>query len=155
MIVGKIYFVEGPGRIKIGYTRQPDKRLASLRASDMEDLKSLGVIPGTRALEKTLHNRASAYRIRGEWFVDCEAVRSLVSDALNGKYQIEEGENCPSPRTGGEIPIGAIALSAVHESARLAREIERRVAARESISDLVDSACFLGEHVIARMISGA
>ena len=151
MFVGKIYFVSAPGRIKIGYTRQPEQRLASLRAVDMEELTSLGVVPGTRVLEQELHRLAQPYRIRGEWFVDCEAVRSLVAEALAGKFPVDDIED-PSLAGRTDAPVGEVASAAIQESYRLAAEIERRVKNRESVSDLVDSACFLGEHVIARLV---
>jgi len=149
MIVGRIYFVSAPGRIKIGYTRQPDKRLASLRAVDMEELTTLGVVPGTRDLEQALHSRVRAYQIRGEWFVDCQAVREAVNDALAGKYQVDEQPEPEADITANEIPVGEIVLAAVQESKRIASEIQDRIAARKDISDLITSALFLAEHVIA------
>src|SRR4051812_5494912 len=90
MVAGKVYFVSAPGRIKIGYTRHPERRLSGLQTTDMEQLTILGVVPGTRAFEKMLHVRAEPHRLRGEWFADCEAVRAIVSDALSGKYKVDE-----------------------------------------------------------------
>jgi len=86
MKLGKVYFIEAPGRIKIGYTRQPEKRLRSLQNGDMESLKPIAVIDGSRFLEKALHGVAAPYHLRGEWFRDCSEVRQIISDALTGKF---------------------------------------------------------------------
>lgn len=75
---GKVYFVAAPGRIKIGFTINPDSRLEKLRQVDMEDLSVLSVVDGTRRLERHLHRKLAPYRLKGEWFLDCAAVREEI-----------------------------------------------------------------------------
>ena len=86
---GKVYFVSAPGRIKIGFTRNPDKRLTALRHADMEELTVLAIIDGPRSLERKLHQLLSAHRLRREWFADCQEVRSVIDEAIAGKHRIE------------------------------------------------------------------
>jgi hypothetical protein len=77
---GKVYFVGAPGRVKIGYTVNPDDRLGKLRQADMEQLSVLLVVDGTRKLEAHLHKTLAPYLIKGEWFRDCAAVRRAMDD---------------------------------------------------------------------------
>lgn len=151
MNVGKIYFVSAPGRIKVGYTRNPERRLMQLRSSDMEPLESIGVIAGSRAIERKLHELLNEFRLRGEWFVDCQQVRAVIADAMAGNFAFMLGENEAREDNAAPQPIdGLLAIrSALDESKRLASEIERRVARRESVTDLVASASFLAEKIIA------
>jgi len=93
--IGKIYFVAAPGRIKVGYTKQPERRLRSLQATDMEPLTTLGVIDGDRTTEKHLHEMLREHRLRGEWFQDCDAVRILITQAMNGEIVLPEEDLGP------------------------------------------------------------
>ena len=86
----KVYFVSAPGRIKIGFTRRPEKRLKALRLADMEELTVIAIIDGPRALEKKLHGLLKDHRLRGEWFVDCAEVRQVVDDAVAGMHAIPD-----------------------------------------------------------------
>lgn len=83
---GKVYFVSAPGRIKIGFTTKPEKRLIVLRRSDMEELTVIAIIDGSRALERKLHALVDKHRLRGEWFTDCADVREVIADAVAGKH---------------------------------------------------------------------
>lgn len=156
MVIGRIYFVAAPGRIKIGYTTQPERRLATLQAVDMEQLESLGTIPGTRGLEGLLHARVDAYRIKGEWFLDCAEVRQLVDDALEGKFPVPpESKDVIDGRSSlmdDRATTADILRSTMLESRRIANEISDRIKRRENVSDLVTSALFLAEHVIAPIL---
>jgi hypothetical protein len=77
---GKVYFVSAPGRIKIGFTLNPDSRLEKLRQVDMEHLTVVAIVDGTRRLERHLHRKLASYRVKGEWFLDCVAVRNAIND---------------------------------------------------------------------------
>ncbi len=85
---GKVYFVSAPGRIKIGFTTKPEKRLVVLRRADMEELSVIAIIEGSRALERKLHILVDKHRLRGEWFTDCAEVREVIADAVAGKHAI-------------------------------------------------------------------
>lgn len=102
---GKVYFVSAPGRIKIGFTKHPDRRLMQLRAADMEPIEVVGIIDGVRYVERKLHYLLREYRLNGEWFEDCEEVRAVINDAIAG--------NVPKPPTekGGDVNPFADALA--------------------------------------------
>lgn len=66
-----IYFIQaadGVGPIKIGSSRAPFRRVASLEASRHDGLKVLGVCEGSQRYERALHARWTRYRVKGEWF---------------------------------------------------------------------------------------
>lgn len=153
---GKVYFVGAPGRIKIGYTRQPEKRLAQLQSVDMETLASIAVIPGTRELERRLHSMAAPHHLRGEWFSDCADVRDLIQRAVAGEFPIDDEAHEESAAHAADvIEVAAEVLrSATAEARSLLDEVGRRVKRGEDVSDLVRSACFLGEHIVAPYIRG-
>lgn len=66
---GWVYFMAaGQGDIKIGWARDPDKRLRELQVGNPKRLKILGVIPGSRLTEKEIHRYYAAARVTGEWF---------------------------------------------------------------------------------------
>lgn len=54
--------------VKIGISVDPRKRLSSLRTGSPTGMDLLWTSPGGRMLERYLHERFSAHRIRGEWF---------------------------------------------------------------------------------------
>jgi len=85
---GKVYFVAAPGRIKVGFTRKPERRLTALRRADMEELTVIAIIDGERALEKKLHAILAEHQLRGEWFKDCERVREIITEAVAGKHAV-------------------------------------------------------------------
>lgn len=86
----KVYFVSAPGRVKIGFTCRPEKRLKDLQKGDMETLSVIAIIDGSRFLEKTLHHILQPHRLRGEWFADCAEVRAEIDSAIAGKYPLEK-----------------------------------------------------------------
>lgn len=94
---GKVYFVEAPGRIKIGYTVNPDDRLEKLRQADMETLTVVAVIDGTRRLERHLHGKLAPFRIKGEWFLDCLGVRDAIGECLSSKDAFREEREFTGP----------------------------------------------------------
>jgi hypothetical protein len=53
--------------VKIGRSIDPTYREATLQAED-PDVRLLATAPGGRELERILHGRFAAHRLRGEWF---------------------------------------------------------------------------------------
>ena len=97
-MIGKVYFVGAPGRIKVGYTQNPERRLRTLRHVDMEDLVIIAVIDGTRKTEKLIHAELAKYHLRGEWFKDCSDVHAIIDNAIEGKYSTDhENDFDPAP----------------------------------------------------------
>jgi hypothetical protein len=65
-----IYFVEavGTGLVKIGFTKNVNDRLCSLRRGNATELRLLKVLPGGLNAEAACHARWDPHRVRGEWF---------------------------------------------------------------------------------------
>lgn len=65
-----VYFVYNPDShaIKIGVSRNPQKRFVALQIGSPATLRLLGFIPGTAKNESALHSKFWNLRIRGEWF---------------------------------------------------------------------------------------
>lgn len=66
----RVYFIfsEKQNAIKIGYSIDPNQRLAAIQGSNAGCLKLLKVIPGGLELEQKLHKRFKHLRLGGEWF---------------------------------------------------------------------------------------
>lgn len=58
----------GGGIVKIGWTSNLRERLSSIRCGSPEEISVLWKAPGDFAVERYLHKRFAALRIRGEWF---------------------------------------------------------------------------------------
>jgi T5orf172 domain len=54
--------------VKIGWSTQIQRRLATLQSYVPTPLKVYALIPGTRAVEGGLHERFHEHRAMGEWF---------------------------------------------------------------------------------------
>jgi hypothetical protein len=82
-----IYFVQmesggdGVGPIKIGRSDvvRFKGRLDRAQVDSPYPLRVLATIAGDERAEDFLHQQLSAHCMRGEWFLDCEAVRGVMS----------------------------------------------------------------------------
>jgi hypothetical protein len=75
-----IYFVQSVdgGPIKIGVSIRLSERLKQLEKEAGRSLRVLGVIPGGRLDEQTLHYRFSRLRTEGEWFNPGESLLDFI-----------------------------------------------------------------------------
>lgn len=73
-----VYFVTDGEAIKIGKAINPKSRLGGLQTSHHKPLRILALMPGDEAVERRLHWKFEAYRIRGEWFRDCRPIRDFI-----------------------------------------------------------------------------
>jgi hypothetical protein len=80
-----VYFVQGVagGPIKIGISRDVERRRTELQRVERQPLRVLATIEGTMADESALHARFVAHRLRGEWFSPAPELLSHIA-ALNG-----------------------------------------------------------------------
>jgi Meiotically up-regulated gene 113 len=65
---GMIYFIRTGEYVKIGYSTNVPTRLSGIKTATPYDIELLGTCPGTRATEKSLHDRFARLHYRGEWF---------------------------------------------------------------------------------------
>lgn len=74
-----VYFIRFSDRIKIGTTSNMDRRLGELPIDEI-----LGIFPGDRRTEQTLHRRFAAHRLKitglgqTEWFHDHPDIRDFI-----------------------------------------------------------------------------
>jgi hypothetical protein len=82
-----VYFIQAEnsdGFIKIGFAKNPIKRLLLFQTGNPYKLKLLGVISGvTEHYELELHVRFQRFRVRGEWFrPDSELLDFIQQEVL-------------------------------------------------------------------------
>lgn len=67
---GVVYFIRAGqrGPIKIGFTRNIERRIRQLQSGSPQPLRVLGTLPGDRATESMLQALHREQRIRGDWF---------------------------------------------------------------------------------------
>lgn len=156
MKLGRVYFVSAPGRVKIGFTTHPESRLQQLQRMDMETLTVIGSIVGTRKNERDLHAELVPFNIRGEWFVDCDQVRSVINAALTDGFPLEPAEDGDPDRSDISRNHNTIvaARNAIREASEIGDKIRVGVARGEDVSELVRTATFLAEQIIVPLLSG-
>lgn len=81
---GYVYFIlnEKGDRVKIGFSRDPQKRMRQLQTANAQRLTLLATIPGTKEDEKYLHARYRNYRGINEWFRMAGPLRDYVEWAI-------------------------------------------------------------------------
>jgi hypothetical protein len=86
--VGFIYFVTTPGyrHVKIGWTINVDQRVTAI-GQGMPGLRIAGTMPGTRATERSLHQKFAALKVRGEWFRYAPEIRTYVRSIATMKFE--------------------------------------------------------------------
>lgn len=76
----RVYFIRSGNAVKIGVSDNVGKRIEQLKTSTHRKLRLVGLADGGIGLEKELHTRFAAYRIRGEWFKWCQEISEYVAD---------------------------------------------------------------------------
>jgi hypothetical protein len=93
--VSEVYFIACEGRIKIGLSRNADSRVKELATAAPAKLTFLARVHGGRELETALHRRLRDHRVSGEWFRDCDEVRGVMQEVVDGRFK---------PRTDFKYP---------------------------------------------------
>ena len=78
--INLIYFIQqgNNGNIKIGYSKNPKKRLIQLQTATISKLYIIGKISGNRQNEKEIHQYLFKHRLRGEWFKPVKEVLNII-----------------------------------------------------------------------------
>lgn len=81
---GYVYFIRAgrTGAVKIGWARDPQKRLDTLQTGNQHQLHLLGYIPGSVQDEYDWHEMCADLRIRGEWFRLTNTLAGLINRRL-------------------------------------------------------------------------
>ena len=88
---GHVYFIHAPKAdlVKIGYSRDPGKRLLDLNTASTESLHWIGSIPGSTIDEKALHKEFKHLRAHGEWFKYTIELESRIEDLAEDYEQVQ------------------------------------------------------------------
>lgn len=104
---GWIYFVQvsSGGSLKIGWAKDPSKRIKILQTSHPKPLRMLGVVPGTRSDERALHKRFAHARKSGEWFDRSAILNDVMGMILEAGFQtvnVGKSRNSTGENRAGE-----------------------------------------------------
>lgn len=112
--VGWVYFIQAGknGAVKIGWTRQPDRRFRALQTSQHSQLRFLGVIPGDRTLERQLHQRFAVHRMKGEWFKRSGVVGAIMPMILDHGFRVVPARIPPNSPRQNRAASFSVVLSA-------------------------------------------
>lgn len=71
-----VYLIENLNNstYKIGYSKNPDKRLKTLQTATCDELKLVITIPGNTNVEKMLQDEFKEYHIKREWFSKTDVI---------------------------------------------------------------------------------
>lgn len=115
-MTGHVYFVECGGRIKIGYSTNVEARMKALETGAPHSLTLLATIPGSQGFERAIHSVLGAHRHKGEWFDDCAAVRSLISEVtIRGYVALSYEEKAAHQRESRSADLTKAVLIVAHE----------------------------------------
>lgn len=74
-----VYFIRSLDRVKIGFSADPSSRLMKINADSPHECELLGTIEGDEGVERGLHDRFAAYRVKGEWFLAVPEILDLIA----------------------------------------------------------------------------
>jgi hypothetical protein len=78
-----VYFIDAGTLIKIGVTKNIERRFATLRTASPVQITLIGFIAGTEQKEKELHERFSSCRSHGEWFIKNDDLMNHIKEACH------------------------------------------------------------------------
>lgn len=74
----RVYFILCGDYIKVGFSTNPHKRLASMQTGSPFELVLLADIPGSKDDEQEIHRMFPDLHFRGEWFRDDPRIRAFI-----------------------------------------------------------------------------
>lgn len=79
-----IYFIRCPAMnaVKIGFTSDPYKRMASMQVGCPAELVMHGYFQGKMGDERWLHSKFGSQRIRGEWFTESKEMLAFFDEVI-------------------------------------------------------------------------
>jgi hypothetical protein len=97
MVEGRVYFIQGGDRIKIGFSTSPPARLSGLQTGSPDELRLLGSISGTEQDERRLQHSFRHLKIRREWFRAEPDLMAYIRSATGQPYLGLEAAPEPEP----------------------------------------------------------
>lgn len=83
----------GTGMVKLGYSKDPGKRLKELQTGNPYTIEVLATVPGSIELEQVLHVWFADLAYRGEWF--CFPQRDQVDQLREALNSFRGMDGCP------------------------------------------------------------
>ena len=93
---GFIYFLWCGDLLKVGFSKKPHIRVASLLTANGEPMRLFLAVPGEAADEGRIHKRLAFHRTRGEWFNATPAALDVIAMELEAAVKavpMPKGEN--------------------------------------------------------------
>jgi hypothetical protein len=84
-----IYFFECHGYIKIGQSRDWKRRFNQIATNTPFAVTALLVEADRFAYEASLHKKFKAHHARGEWFHDCEEIRTYIDKRIERNHCVK------------------------------------------------------------------
>lgn len=122
--LGTVYFVQdyAGSAVKIGFSRNPLRRLLTIQISQPYPIVPLGSCPGSLGLERALHAEFANTRLLGEWFERTDALMDRIKelcddsvDCLKGQKRLRRiakrfgpSSTNPATRPKGQPPCGGM-----------------------------------------------
>lgn len=75
-----LYGLAGAGKVKLGRSREPDKRIEAIRRNSPVALDVLAIVPETHVSEKEAHEYWGALRQHGEWFEGTDELKAWLAE---------------------------------------------------------------------------
>ena len=76
---GFIYVIRAGERVKVGFSRNVERRLREMQTHSPDDLELVLAVAGSPVLEHELHARFGDLSLRGEWFRYEQPIRDFVA----------------------------------------------------------------------------
>ena len=129
-----VYFVEYDGLIKIGFSKNPSKRIRALMDNSPMELIPRLIIDGGFDLEQSLHDKFRNDRYKGEWHFKSQAIADFIESKAKDDLRYDLGLMYNAKEINGETTrIRQQARFALREVAELigitpqsVKEIEMR-----------------------------
>lgn len=75
-----VYFIRSEtGAIKIGFSRNPSRRIRAMKTTSPDRLTEMVIVPGSIGAETWLHEKFARHRLHGEWFNPDAEILEFVS----------------------------------------------------------------------------
>lgn len=114
----KIYVITNGKHIKVGISKNPLKRLKSLKTASPTPLKILMLFDGDQKLEKKIHKQLARFRTYGggqEWFVNNKQVINILKcySGCHEEMRLSNNKETLKKKMSREIKDPALRIKAV------------------------------------------
>jgi len=86
-----IYFIEDDGLVKIGFSKNPNKRFVALKTSNPHELIIRLVIDGTVDDERNFHKLFKEFHHRGEWYYFSDVIKNFIENNQKNDLRYDLG----------------------------------------------------------------